>query len=171
MDVIKTMEKINTLEEQLGGKVTGKTPNVYYEDSKIEPISTIYGCGLLEQETYFTKKEECDKYRKQKLHGHPASYYWTVEYFGNQEELPDVIKITLDGKHLQKEGYIYSPAFDNLIYCVEKTNMLYLWGPININKIYEAFVKVGVDVESESFIPPNTLQKHPNEVKKSQTEE
>lgn len=170
MDVIKTMEKIDDLEEQLGGKVYGKTPNVYYEESKVEPISTIYGCGVLEQENYFTTKKDCDKYRKQKLQGHPASYYWTVEYFGNQEELPDVIKITLDGKNLKKEAYIYSPAFNNLIYCIE-INMLYLWGPINITKIYETFAKAGVEVETESLIPPNTLQKHPKEVKNAQTEE
>lgn len=162
MNVIETMEKIPDLEESLGGKVTRDTPNIFYSESTIEPQETIYGTGQATQERYFETKEECDKYRAENLKGNASNFFWTVEYFGNIDELPDVIKITLEGTYIRKESYIYSPAFNTLIYNPEPTDgeqMLYLWHAISLSKIYASLENKGVKLEMNYKDRPVVFQK------------
>lgn len=145
-------EKIVNLEKLLNGRVSTEFIESSPKESKISPLATIYVCRPphnLQRELYLTTKGAVNRSRWADL---PSPYYITIEYFGTQEDLSNVMKITVQDKKLSS-CHIYSPDLDELIYSDNIVQdyfgkHLLLKRHINLTKAYQELTNIGINVDT-----------------------
>lgn len=147
-------EKIVNLEKLLNGRVSTEFIPSSLTQSKIKPLATIYVCRPphnLQKELYLTTKETISRNRWADL---PSHYYIIIEYFGTQEELSNVMKITVSNKELSS-SHIYSTDLEELIYSDNIVQdyfgkHLLLKRHINLTKVYQELTNIGINIDTNN---------------------
>ena len=149
-------EKIVNLEKLLNGRVSTEFKSSPVTQSKIEPLATILVCRPphnLHKEQYLTTKGTVSRSRWADI---PNPYYIIIEYFGNQEELSNVMKITVtDIAREESSSHIYSPDLDELIYSDNIIQdyfgkHLLLKRHINLTKAYQELTNIGINIDANN---------------------
>ena len=149
---ISLEERIINLEKLLGGRVSTEFIPSPLKESKISPLATIYVCRPPhnnQRELYLITQEKINRKRWSDI---PSPYFVIVEYFGDQQDLSNVMKITVNDRELSSY-HIYSPDLDELIYSDNLVQdyfgkHLLLKRHLNLTKVYQVLTNIGINVDT-----------------------